>query len=191
MLNDFINALALTNEKFWYYLDTCTMAIVKNKSEIDDMDVTYLAHAYPERFLPLPNKKEIHTYAIMEDYVNTLPNTKGRDKLHHTLQGVGPFKRFKDEVKRQGLEEDWLRYRDERFEQMAREWCAEHRIILSEDAPATPVDSKKARKKKDRHTEGSDVAIALIESIRILFHTLDDASFEAALDELVERLKRS
>ena len=195
MLNDFINALALTNEKYWFYLDTETMTIVKNRSTVDGMDVMYLAHVYPERFLPLPNKKQIHTYAIMEEYVASTPRLKGkaREKLRIALDGAGPFKRFKDEAKRQGLEEDWLRYRDSRFEQIARDWCGEHHVTLpvtSEVAHHTG-NVENIRKPEQIIADIAAVtpntggmAIALIESIRLLFHMLDDESFERALNDL-------
>ena len=38
--------------------------------------------------------------------------------------------------------------------------------------------------------ETDGTAVALIESIRILFHILDDTGFEAALDDLVKRISR-
>ena len=147
MIQDFVNALALTNEKFWFYLDRETMTIVKNRSTVDGMDVTYLAHAFPERFLPLPNKKQIHTYAIMEEYALNA-GAPASQRLHMALQGAGPFKRFRDEAHRLGLEEDWLKYRDRRFEQMARDWCAEHHVKLpvnsevNVQANPNPVDNK-------------------------------------------------
>ena len=222
MIQEFINALALTNGKNWFYFDTETKAIVKNRSTVDGMDVIYLARTYPERFLPLPNKKQIHTYAIMEEYVKASPrlDIRGREKLHTALQRTGPFKRFRDEAHRLGLEEDWLQYRDRRFEQMAREWCAQRHISLpvpgSGPSPKasgpSPEASGFSRKTSglspkvicpspkasgpsptviaESHGEESNLAIALIESIRILFHMLDDANFEAALDELVAGLKQ-
>ena len=201
MLQEFINALALTNEKYWFYFDTETKTIVKNRSTLDGIDVTYLAHAYPERFLPLPNKKQIHTYAIMEEYiaVSSRLDKRGRERLHTALQGSGPFKRFKDEARRLGVEEDWLQYRDSRFEQMARDWCAERHISLPvPDSQCNPpnIPSTHGRVTSPTVTmesngEESNLAIALIESIRILFRMLDDSSFEAALDELVSGLKQN
>lgn len=186
MIQDFIHALASTNEKYWFYLDKETMTVVKNRATVDDMDVVYLAHAYPDRFLPLPKKKQIHTFAIMEEYVATSPRLKPkeREKLRAALDGAGPFKRFREEVKKQKLEDDWLRYRDTRFEQMAREWCAEHGIdssILAEEKRDNPeqIVAKVAAESCE-----SSLAIALIEAIRLLFHMLDDESFEQALDEL-------
>ena len=187
MIQDFINALASTNEKYWFYLDTNTMTIVKNRSTVDDMDVAYLAHAYPDRFLPLPDKKQIHTYAIMEDYVASSPHlkVKDREKLRAALEGAGPFRRFREEVKRQGLEEDWLQYRDSRFEQMAREWCISHHISIDyscgeEQSPTLP-----------ENVETASSTIALIEAIRLLFNTLDDEGFERALDDLVAAIKNN
>ena len=215
MIQKFINALALTNEKNWFYFDTETKTIVKNRSTVDGMDVIYLARTYPERFLPLPNKKQIHTYAIMEEYVKASPrlDIRGREKLHTALQRTGPFKRFRDEAHRLGLEEDWLQYRDRRFEQMAREWCAQRHISLpvpgsgpspkaSAPSPKASGPSPKASSPSPKasspsptvivesHGEESNLAIALIESIRVLFHMLDDANFEVALDELVAGLKQ-
>lgn len=186
MIQDFIHALASTNEKYWFYLDKETMTVVKNRATVDDMDVVYLAHAYPDRFLPLPKKKQIHTFAIMEEYVASSPHLKAkeREKLRAALDGAGPFKRFRDEVKMQKLEDDWLRYRDTRFEQMAREWCAEHGIdssILAEEKRDNP---EQIVAKVVAETGESSLAVALIEAIRLLFHMLDDEGFEQALDEL-------
>ena len=219
MINEFVNSLALTNEKYWFYLDRETMTIIKNRSTVDGMDATYLAHAYPNRFLPLPTKNEIHTYAIMEDYVNTSPNlnSKGREKMRLALAGAGPFKRFKDEARKLGLEEDWLKYRNERFEKMAQEWCAKHHIDLASppNQPRTEYREAGTEYRKAGNTvhvkttkaapavqqivaetaksvkeTDSGLAIALIEAIRLLFHMLDDESFERALDELKAALKQ-
>ena len=189
MIQDFIHALASTNEKYWFYLDTKTMTVVKNRSTVDDMDVVYLAHAYPDRFLPLPKKKQIHTFAIMEEYVATSPRLKPkeREKLRAALDGAGPFKRFREEVKRQKLEDDWLRYRDARFEQMARDWCAEHGIDSSILAEEKRTDARQIVTEAAALmavTGESSLAVALIEAIRLLFHMLDDEGFEQALDEL-------
>ena len=189
MIQDFIHALASTNEKYWFYLDKETMTVVKNRATVDDMDVVYLAHAYPDRFLPLPKKKQIHTFAIMEEYVATSPRLKPkeREKLRAALDGAGPFKRFRDEVKRQKLEDDWLRYRDARFEQMARDWCAEHGIDSSILAEEKRTDARQIVTEAAALmavTGESSLAVALIEAIRLLFHMLDDEGFEQALDEL-------
>lgn len=186
MIQDFIHALASTNEKYWFYLDKETMTVVKNRATVDDMDVVYLAHAYPDRFLPLPKKKQIHTFAIMEEYVATSPRLKPkeREKLRAALDGAGPFKRFREEVKRQKLEDDWLRYRDARFEQMARDWCAEHGIDSSILAEEKRTDARRIVAKVAAESGESSLAVALIEAIRLLFHMLDDEGFEQALDEL-------
>ena len=216
MIDDFINALALTNEKFWFYLDTATMTIVKNRSTLDGVDVPYLARTQPDRLLPLPNKKEIHTYAIMEDYIAQSPRLRqsGRDRLRTALNGQGPFKRFRDEARKLGLEEDWLKYRDERFETMALEWCEEHHIDPDKveggsarprkpsPAPASASPAPEPDDEDDpilsavntaagqaRRAPDPAMTIALIESIRELFRLLDDDSFENALDHLVASIR--
>lgn len=201
MLESMINALALTNEKYYYYLDTETMTVVKNRSTIGDMDVSYLAHAYPERFLPLPNKRQLHTYAIMEEYAAA---SHYCDRLHDALLGDRPFQRFRNAAQKLKVWEDWLRYRDERFLEIALDWCTQNGIDpqtvdsaqaycesvgtpvpVGEDSTETGaediLDSTAALAKQ---VSTPQLAVALIEAIRILFHMLDDDSFEAALNQL-------
>ena len=125
MLETMINALALTNEKYYYYLDTETMSVVKNRSTIGDMDVSYLAHACPERFLPLPNKRQLHTYAIMEEFAAT---SHYGERLHDALLGDRPFQRFRNTAQKLKVWEDWLSYRDGRFLEIALDWCARYGI---------------------------------------------------------------
>ena len=215
MLESMINALALTNERYVYYLDLDSMTVVKNRSTIDDMDVSYLAHAYPDRFLPLPNKKELHTYAIMEEYAKRASAGR-REKLLTALKGDRPFMRFKNAAKKLELEEDWLRYRDARFLDIALYWCDRHGVdpaAIETEAPATPLQPPRIEEASTRGGEASvrastgaeeasyraaatgtaaavgannaSLAIVLIESIRVLFRTHDDEGFESVLDQLV------
>ena len=201
MLETMINALALTNEKYYYYLDTDTMTVVKNRSTIGDMDVSYLAHAYPERFLPLPNKRQLHTYAIMEEFAAT---SHYGERLHDALLGDRPFRRFRNTAQKLKVWEDWLNYRDSRFLEIGLDWCAHNGIdpknVDSAGAGSGSDDATASADEDAAETEAGDIldaaaalakqagspqlAVGLIEAIRMLFHMLDDSSFETALDHL-------
>ncbi|MBQ8087348.1 MAG: hypothetical protein IJ234_02880 [Clostridia bacterium] len=193
MLNAMIEALASTNDKYYFFWDVQNASIVKSTETIDDMDVLFLTRTYPERFIPLPDKRQIHTYGIMEAFAEDAQLTaRERDALHAALQGSGPFKRFRDTARKLGLEEAWLQFRDDTFAQIARDWCAQNGIDIdaleAEDAP-TPVQSPTPPSTvASPHAQASAdpglLAIGLIESIRMLHRTLDDASFEDALDHL-------
>jgi len=201
MLETMINALALTNEKYYYYLDTDTMTVVKNRSTIGDMDVSYLAHAYPERFLPLPNKRQLHTYAIMEEFA---ASSHYGDRLQDALLGDRPFQRFRNTAQKLKIWEDWLSYRNGRFLEIALDWCSHNGIdpknVDSAGAGSGPDDVLASADEDAAETGARDIldaaaalakqagspqlAVGLIEAIRMLFHMLDDSSFETALDQL-------
>ena len=176
------------------------MAVVKNRSTIGDMDVSYLAHAYPERFLPLPNKRQLHTYAIMEEYAAT---SHYGEHLRDALLGDRPFQRFRNTAQKLKIWKDWLNYRDGRFLEIALDWCAHNGIdpqavdsvsagtesaniaTSAEDVPETGAgDIFDAAAALAKQAGTPQLAIALIEAIRMLFHMLDDSSFEKALDQL-------
>ena len=206
MLETMINALALTNEKYYYYLDTDTMTVVKNRSTIGDMDVSYPAHAYPERFLPLPNKRQLHTYAIMEEFA---ASSHYSDRLQNALLGDRPFQRFRNTAQKLKIWEDWLSYRNGRFLEIALDWCSHNGIDPknvdsagtgsgSDDVPASADEDAAETGAGDildaaaalaKQASSPQLAVGLIEAIRMLFHMLDDSSFETALDQLCAALR--
>jgi len=62
-----------------------------------------------EDFLPLPDKVEIHEWAMMERFADSLTEATEREELLTALHGRGPFRRFKDAIQRLGVAEEWYR----------------------------------------------------------------------------------
>jgi hypothetical protein len=73
-------------------------------------------------FLELPDKFDIHEWALMESFCLTLEDEELRDELLSLLHGAGAFRRFKHAVDRYGMTDGWYRFRAEAIEEIARDW---------------------------------------------------------------------
>jgi hypothetical protein len=67
-------------------------------------------------------------YEMMEDFCLTIRNEKNQEIILSSIKGKGAFRRFKDNVIRLGVEEQWYSYRKERYKQVAIEWCQDNNI---------------------------------------------------------------
>jgi hypothetical protein len=73
-------------------------------------------------YLKLPTKFDIHEYEIMERFSHSIPNEKISDTLFSKIHGSGAFRRFRDTIYQYGIEEDWFKYRDEAYKEIAISW---------------------------------------------------------------------
>lgn len=81
-----------------------------------------------EDFVLLPDSFEIHEYSIMEDFCHSLGDDRLRDDLLGAIVGKGAFRRFKDMIRRRGIEEDWWSYRDAAIGRIAAAFLEEEGI---------------------------------------------------------------
>lgn len=81
-----------------------------------------------EDYVPLPSKFDIHEYSIMERFCLSIADDKLRDTMYRSIKGSGAFRRFKDNIRRYNIEEDWYKYQYEALKQIAIEWCEENDI---------------------------------------------------------------
>ena len=49
-------------------------------------------------------------------------SARQRDELLDSLRGRGAFRMFKSTIQQLRIEEEWLRFRDSAFEEIAKEW---------------------------------------------------------------------
>jgi len=84
-------------------------------------------------FIALPSRFDIDEYSIMEKFALSVNDEEISDYLYAAIKGKGAFRRFKDEVRRFGIEEDWNRYRDEKYKELAIWWCEENDIVFIDD----------------------------------------------------------
>ena len=86
-----------------------------------------------EDFIPLPSKFEIHEWAIMERFAQSLTDAAVSDELDAALHGRGAFRRFKDTVQRLGIADEWYRFRDAALEEIAVEFLETHGIAYNRE----------------------------------------------------------
>ena len=91
--------------------------IIRAKEVIDSDD-----------YLPLPSKFDIHEYNIMEDFCFSVADDKITGALLDKIRGTGAFRRFKDAIHMNEMEEEWYRFRQEELEKIAIDWLEANQI---------------------------------------------------------------
>lgn len=69
---------------------------------------------------------------VMEEFIYELPGGRTQDTLEAAIRGKGALRRFKDRLYDFDLEGKWYKYRDNCYEQVAREWCERFKIEIEE-----------------------------------------------------------
>lgn len=80
----------------------------------------------------LPSKYEIHEYSMMEDFIETIDDEKLYNQLYIAINGQGAFRRFKDTCINFKIIEDWYKFRDKKYKEIATHWCKENNIDYEE-----------------------------------------------------------
>ena len=103
-----------TNEEEFYYNP-------ENGEIISQIDLPN--YDGDEECIPLPTKREIDDYGIMQSFVAEQPEGKAKEWLSNAIHGRGAFRMFRATAERFGLIQDWYQYRDRMYRATAIEWC--------------------------------------------------------------------
>ena len=95
-------------------------------------------------FIELPNQRDIDEYRIMERFCASRDDEPLRDRLLDAIDGRGAFRRFKNLVHRDGIEDDWYRYRDDAVKKIAADFLEAHDIPYVDDG-ALPAAARAGR----------------------------------------------
>lgn len=87
------------------------------------------------RYFLLPSKFDIHEWAIMRDFAQSLEDEALREELLDAIHGRGAFRSFKNSIRRSGIEQAWYRFRDRALAQIAIHWFQLHGIPYVDDMP--------------------------------------------------------
>ena len=110
-----------------YYNPEKDEIFLSNIGEVENLSEDELDELF-EKSIILPTQYEINEYQIMLDFIDTLDNLEIKDNLHRLIQGKGAFRRFKDYCFDENIIQDWYKYRDERYKEIAIEWCKENEL---------------------------------------------------------------
>ena len=80
------------------------------------------------RFVRLPTNFDIHEWAIMRDFSDSVAPGRIRAELVDAIHGAGAFRSFKSALRRHRIEETWFKFREQAIEEIARAWCKEDHI---------------------------------------------------------------
>lgn len=128
-LDDVILALEMTNDASEAFYDLVTHEITwlddfgMTREEYEKASDTLDEHGFKR----LPSRRDIDEYGMMADFADR----HHPSELHSAISGRGAFRRFKDAVRRMGLEQEWYQFRNAEYKRVAQEWCEDCGIILS------------------------------------------------------------
>ena len=81
-----------------------------------------------EKSIILPTQYEINEYQIMVDFIDTIGNIEIKDNLHRLIQGKGAFRRFKDYCFESNIINNWYKYKEQKYKEIAIEWCEQNEL---------------------------------------------------------------
>ena len=149
-LDVIIEALELADDSISSYLDVETGEVRSISEEefdlaedpqivIEDLpnwqhEAVKLARSIQEqvgkRYLALPDKFDVHEWAIMDRFSETLKDARLRNDFHGSIRGAGAFRLFKRLLTEYNLWDAWNRFKQVELRQMAIQWCEENGITF-------------------------------------------------------------
>jgi hypothetical protein len=145
-LKDVVDAIDLPSNEWTSYLNPKTGEIVTVTEEdrdvvgdedLDEQDlpewqresVTKAREALESGdFLALPDKFEIHEWAMMERFSSDQASAARREELSDAIHGRGAFRSFRSAIRRLAIEDAWFRFRQLAFEEIAKDWLQAHDV---------------------------------------------------------------
>jgi hypothetical protein len=81
-----------------------------------------------KRYMALPDKFDVHEWAMMDRFSMTMRDAQMRNDFHGGIRGAGAFRLFKHLLTEYNLWDAWNRFKQVELRQMAIEWCKENGI---------------------------------------------------------------
>ena len=81
-----------------------------------------------DNYLPIPDKFDFNEYRVMEKFISRVPIEEQREELFNSIKGKGAFSRFRKELERFMLIDQWHKYKDEALLDFAKWWCEDNNI---------------------------------------------------------------
>ena len=127
-LSEVIDALEFTNDEIEYYYNPDNREIfMSNIGEFENLNEDELDELF-EKSIMLPTRYDINEYEMMKDFAETIKDTRLQNQLYISLNDSGAFRRFKDTCINYDMIDDWYKFRDERYKELAINWCKDNNI---------------------------------------------------------------
>ena len=127
-LNKIIGGLEMVDDVVdCYYNPEKDEIFLSNIGEYGDLSEDEIDELFEESII-LPTQYEINEYQMMVDFIDTIENLEIKNNLKSLIQGKGAFRRFKDYCFEMDIIQDWYKYRDEKYKEIAIDWCKQNRL---------------------------------------------------------------
>ena len=110
-----------------FVLGDCGCFYIGDNQKVDD-DILYTGD-----IIALPGRYEINEYKMINEFINTVKDEKIQNQLLIVIHGNGAFRRFKDTCINFGIINDWYKFRDNAYYELAKEWCLWNNIEYIDD----------------------------------------------------------
>jgi len=77
--------------------------------------------------------RDKNDYDIMQDFICTIKDADLREKMFSHTNGRGAFRMFRCLLDENELADDWYKFRDNRYKEIAILWCEENNIEYREN----------------------------------------------------------
>lgn len=115
-----------------YYNPEEDKIFLSNIGEYEDLTEDELDELF-EKSIILPTQYEINEYQMMVNFIETINDEDTKDMLGRLIQGKGAFRRFKDYCFKANIIENWYTYREEKYKEIAINWCKENTLKYIEE----------------------------------------------------------
>jgi len=79
-------------------------------------------------YIRLPDRHDINDYDIMEAFCLSIEDDELSEIMYDSIKGSGAFRRFKENIHKYGIADDWYDYQEYIYIEIAKDWCKEHGI---------------------------------------------------------------
>ena len=114
------------NGRVWVSTDMGNFYIDNNEELSDE-------YLYNDSSISLPGQYEINEYKIIKDFIETIKDNQMKNQLLIVIQGTGAFRRFKDSCINYGIINDWYKFKNNAYYELAKEWCLWNNIDYEDD----------------------------------------------------------
>ncbi|MBO5349318.1 MAG: hypothetical protein J6A89_05830 [Clostridia bacterium] len=110
-----------------YYNPKKDEIFLSNIGEYEDLTEDEIDKLLEEAII-LPTQYEINEYQIIVDFIETIDNEQMKKELNRLIQGKGAFRRFKDYCFELNIIQDWYKYKDKKYKEIAINWCKQYKL---------------------------------------------------------------
>lgn len=114
------------NGRVWVSTDMGNFYIDNNEELSDE-------YLYNDSSISLPGQYQINEYKIIKDFIETIKDNQMKNQLLIVIQGTGAFRRFKDSCINYGIINDWYKFKNNAYYELAKEWCLWNNIDYEDD----------------------------------------------------------